>query len=405
MPFEWIVAIRFLREGRMQTVLILAGVMIGVAVIIAITALITGLQGSLISRTLGTQAHIVLRPPDDLATPVLPRDGTAIAARVEKRAQRLRSIDQWQRIHAEVDAMPGVVASSLMVTGAAFAARGTASRAVALIGVDPERYARIVKLPENIVAGEYRITPGNALIGVDLASDLGVSIGDKLRVATAVNRDDTLTVAGLFDMGNRDLNRRWVFTTLSAARNLLDLPGGVSNIDLVVTDIFQAERVARDIASRTGLKAESWMETNAQLLAAFENQTMTTRAIRTFVTLIVALGIASVLVVSVVQKQKEIGILRAMGTPRGQILLIFLIQGGLVGFLGALLGAGLGAVLIQMLSRLVTDAQGNAIFTPDNDPLTYVVAVVLAAVVGLLAAALPARRAARMDPVSAIRYG
>ena len=405
MPFEWVVAIRFLREGRMQTVLILAGVLIGVAVIISLTALLTGLQDSLISRTLGTQAHIVLRPPDDLATPVLPRDGAAIAARVEKRAQRLRSIDQWQRIHAEVDAMSGVVASSLMVTGAAFAARGTASRAVALIGVDPERYARIVKLPENIVAGEYRITPGNALIGVDLASDLGVSIGDKLRVATAVNRDDTLTVAGLFDMGNRDLNRRWVFTTLSAARNLLDLPGGVSNIDLVVVDIFQAERIAREIASRTGLKAESWMETNAQLLAAFENQTMTTRAIRTFVTLIVALGIASVLVVSVVQKQKEIGILRAMGTPRGKILLIFLIQGGLVGFLGALLGAGLGAVLIQMLSRLVTDAQGNAIFTPDNDPLTYVVAVVLAAVVGLLAAALPARRAARMDPVSAIRYG
>lgn len=405
MPFEWVVAIRFLREGRMQTVLILAGVMIGVAVIIAITALITGLQGSLISRTLGTQAHIVLRSPDDLATPVLPREGAAIAARIEKRAQRLRSIDQWQRIHAEIDGMPGVTASSLMVTGAAFAARGTASRAVALIGVDPERYARIVKLPENIVAGEYRITPGNALIGVDLASDLGVSIGDKLRVATAVNRDDTLTVAGLFDMGNRDLNRRWVFTTLSAARNLLDLPGGVSNIDLVVVDIFHAERIAREIAARTGLKAESWMETNAQLLAAFENQTMTTRAIRTFVTLIVALGIASVLVVSVVQKQKEIGILRAMGTPRGKILWIFLIQGGLVGFLGALLGAGLGAVLIQLLSRLVTDAQGNAIFTPDNDPLTYVVAVLLAAVVGLLAAALPARRAARMDPVSAIRYG
>jgi lipoprotein-releasing system permease protein len=292
-----------------------------------------------------------------------------------------------------------------MVTGAAFVARGTASRSVALIGVDPERYARIVKLTENIVAGEYRITPGNVLIGIDLASDLGVSVGDKLRVATAVNRDDTLTVAGLFDMGNRDLNRRWVFTTLSAARNLLDLPGGVSHIDLVVVDIFQAERLARDIASRTGLKAESWMETNAQLLAAFENQTMTTRAIRTFVTLIVALGIASVLVVSVVQKQKEIGILRAMGTPRGKILWIFLIQGGLVGFLGALLGAGLGAVLIQLLSRLVTDAQGNAIFTPDNDPLTYVVAVLLASVVGLLAAVLPARRAARMDPVSAIRYG
>ena len=403
MPFEWMVAIRFLREGRLQTLLILAGVMIGVAVIISITALITGLQASLISRTLGTQAHVVLRPPEDAATLSWPREKGAITARVEKRAQRLRSIDQWQRIHAEVEGTPGVVASSLMVTGAAFAARGSASRAVALIGVDPERYARIVRLPENIVAGEYRIGPGSTLIGVDLAADLGVAVGDKLRIATAVSRDDTLTVAGLFDMGNRDLNRRWVFTTLSAARNLLDLPGGVSNIDLVVGDIFHAERIARDIASRTGLKAESWMETNAQLLAAFENQTMTTRAIRTFVTLIVALGIASVLVVSVVQKQKEIGILRAMGTPRYRILWIFLIQGGVVGFVGAVFGAGLGAALIELLSRLVTDARGNAIFTPDNDPFVYLVAVLLAGVVGLLAAALPARRAARMDPVAAIR--
>ncbi|MGE0874420.1 MAG: ABC transporter permease [Burkholderiales bacterium] len=403
MPIEWIVAIRFLREGRMQTLLILAGVMIGVAVIIAITALITGLQGSLISRTLGTQPHIVLRPPEDLATPVYARDGRAISARVEKRAQRLRSIDQWQRIHAEVDAVPGVVASSIMVTGPAFAARGTASRAVTIIGIDPERYARIVKVGENMVAGEYRVSAGNVLIGIDLAADLGVAVGDKLRIATALNRDDSLTVAGLFDMGNREINRRWALTTLSAARNLLDLPGGVSNIDLAVDDIFGAERIARDIAASTGLKAESWMESNAQLLAAFENQTMTTRAIRSFVTLIVALGIASVLVVSVVQKQKEIGILRAMGTPHGTVMWIFLIQGGLVGFVGALLGAGLGAGLVAALSRLVTDAQGNAIFTPENDPMVYVTAVLLAGVVGLLAAALPARRAAKMDPVAAIR--
>jgi lipoprotein-releasing system permease protein len=403
MPLDWIVAIRFLREGRMQTLLILGGVMIGVAVIIAITALITGLQGSLIERTLGSQAHIVLRPPDDVAATVFERDGGALAARIEKRAQRLRSIDQWQHIEGELQTTPGVVATSLMVTGAAFASRGSASRAISLIGVDPLRYARIVKLADNMVAGEYRITPGNTLIGVDLAADLGVSIGDKLRVATAMDRDDTLTVVGLFDMGNRELNRRWLFTTLSAARNLLDLPGGVSNIDLVVSDIFGAERIARDIASRTGLKAESWMESNAQLLAAFENQTMTTRAIRIFVTLIVALGIASVLVVSVVQKQKEIGILRAMGTPRGKIMSIFLIQGGLVGFIGALLGAALGGVLVSALSWLVTDSRGNAIFTPENDPVVYVTAVLLASVVGLLAAALPARRAAKMDPVAAIR--
>ena len=290
-----------------------------------------------------------------------------------------------------------------MVTGAAFAARGTASRSVALIGVEPQHYARIVKLNEKMVAGEYRIVSGTALIGIDLADDLGVSLGDKLRVATAENRAETFTIAGLFDLGTRDLNRRWVFTTLSAARNLLDLPGGVSNIDIAVRDIFTAEAVAREIASRTGLLTESWMQTNAQLLAALKNQTMTTRTIRLFVALIVALSIASVLVVSVVQKQKEIGILRAMGTPRRKIMTIFLLQGGIVGFVGALFGVLLGAGLVYGLANLIVNADGSHIFTPEADPMVFVSAVLLASITGVLAAAAPARRAARMDPVVAIR--
>ena len=403
MPFEWIVALRFLREGRMQTLLIVSGVTIGVAIIIALNALINGLQSSLIVRTLGSQAHVVVRPPEDVARPVLERGPEAVAARIEKRAQRLRSIDQWQRIYAEIAASPGVSAVSPMVSGAALAVRGTASKAVVLMGVEAERYARIVRLDDKMAAGEYRIAPGTALIGVNLAEDLGVGVGDKLRVATAEGRDETYTVAGLFDIGTRDLNRRWVFVTLSSARNLLDLPGGVSSIDVTVNEIFSAERVARGIASRTGLLAESWMETNSQLLAALQNQTMTNRMIRFFVVLIVALGIASVLVVSVVQKQKEIGILRAMGTPRGKIMAVFLIQGGVVGAIGSVLGALLGAWLLYLLAEVMRNADGTRLFVPEIDPVTFGGAMLVAIVSGLVAAVAPARRAARMDPVAAIR--
>jgi lipoprotein-releasing system permease protein len=403
MPFEWIIALRFLREGRMQTLLIVAGVTIGVAIIIALNALINGLQSSLIVRTLGSQAHVVVRPPEDVARRVLERDGADIAARVEKRAQRLRSIDQWQRIYTEIETTPGVTAVSPMVSGAALAVRGTASKAVVLMGVEAERYARIVKLDEKMAAGEYRIAPGAALIGVNLAEDLGVAVGDKLRVATAEGRDETFTIAGLFDIGTRDLNRRWVFVPLSAARNLLDLPGGVSSIDVTVQEIFSAERIARDIAARTGLLAESWMETNSQLLAALQNQTMTNRMIRFFVVVIVALGIASVLVVSVVQKQKEIGILRAMGTPRGKIMAVFLIQGGVVGAIGSVLGALLGGWLLFALSELMRNADGTRLFVPEVDPATFGGAMLVAILSGLIAAVAPARRAAHMDPVAAIR--
>ena len=146
MPFELIAAFRFLREGRFQTVLILSGVAVGAAVIVFLVALITGLQDDLIARTLGTQPHIVLRPPDDVARSVL-RAGAGRDAwprQVDKRAQRLRSIDGWQRALADAAGTPGVTAVSPMASGPAFAARGSAQKSVALLGIEPERYLKIV---------------------------------------------------------------------------------------------------------------------------------------------------------------------------------------------------------------------------------------------------------------------
>jgi lipoprotein-releasing system permease protein len=401
LPFEWLVALRYLREGRMQTALILSGVVGGVAVIVFLTHLITQLQASIIERTLGSQAHIVIRPTEEVALRSLPADSTS--AIVQPRAQRLRSVDQWEAVAGLAAATPGVVAVSPVVSGAGFALRGTANKAIALNGVDPERYRRVVRIDDHLVAGRFELSGSDAVIGVELAKDLGVSLGDRIRLLTAEGRDDLVTIVGLFDIGNRDLNRRWVFVSIRLAQSLLDLAGGVSNVDLAVDDIFGADAVADRLAAQTGLQVDSWMKTNAQLLAALRNQSVSNGLIRGFVVAIVAVGIASVLVVSVVQKQREIGILRAMGASPGKIMAVFLLQGGLYGLVGSALGVGLAAGLLHFFASVFRNADGSPLFVAQMDPAIALSACAIAIVVGLAAAALPARRAARMDPVQAIR--
>jgi lipoprotein-releasing system permease protein len=401
LPFAWMVCLRYLREGRMQTLLILAGVTAGVAVIIFLTTLISQLQASIIDKTLGSQAHIVMKPPRAENLTSLP--GSSTAAIVQPRAQRLRSIDQWEAVARLAAQTRGVQAVSPILSGAGFAARAEANQPIALLGVDPQAYQRIVRMDKYLTLGRFDVSGANTVIGVELAKDLGVAVGDKIRIITMEGRNDLLTIAGIFDIGNRDLNRRWVYSSIKMAQSLLDLPGGITEIDLRVTDLFQAERTALELQAQTGLSVDSWMQTNAQLLTALKSQSMSNNLIRFFVVLIVAVGIASVLVVSVVQKQKEIGILRAMGATPRRVMSVFLLQGGFYGLLGSALGSGLSLALLNFFSSFSRNADGTLLISPDIEPSVVAWACALALVVGLLAAALPARRAASMDPVQAIR--
>jgi lipoprotein-releasing system permease protein len=401
--FEWNVAVRFLREGRFQSLLIIVGVAAGVGVVAYISALVTGLQRNTLEKTLGAQAHVVLSPPDERVSPAWPRvAGQTLISDTQARAQRLRTVANWPAVVTTLEHRRGVAAVSPMVSGAALAQRGEATRAVAITGVDIERYDRIVGLSKKLVAGRLRLSPGEAIVGQTLASDLGVGIGDRITVVTG-NRSETLRLTGLVDLGIKDLNRRAVIVPLRSAQSLLDLAGGATQIDMTMTDVWSAQAVAQDLARQLPYKVESWQETNAQLVSALNAQGISTALIRGVVMVVVVLGIASVLVVSVVQKQREIGILRAMGATRAQILRVFLLQGALVGAVGSVLGVALAVAMIWLFTHFVRGADGLPLFNINLPPLMALQVMGMALAAGVLAAVAPARRAARMDPAQAIR--
>ena len=403
LPFEWVLATRFLREGLLQTLFIIAGVALGVSVIVFMSALLTGLQGSIFKTLLDYQAQIVIKAPDEAPRSLRQEPGIEVASRVQPRAQRQRSLDQWQKVRDTTLAIPEVLVVAPVIEGAAFIVRGDANTGVGVRGIEPESYLRLIALKEKIIAGRADLSGTDVVIGSDLAKDLGLTIGDKLTLRAALGASVVLFVSGIFDFGNQGQNKGSVYVALRTAQSLLGLPGGVTSLWVKVAAPFEAETTAQQIAAQPGIHVESWMETNAEFFKALSGQTLSFFIIRLFVGLTAALGIASVLVVSVVQKSKEIGILRATGTTRRQILGVFLLQGAMLGLLGSMLGSMMGWGFLIAWRGFAVNDEGVPFFTLEAGPVLYLYVALGATVVGVLSALFPAQRAARLDPAVAIR--
>ena len=263
----------------------------------------------------------------------------------------------------------------------------------------------IINVREKLVAGRFDVAGGGVAIGAALATDLGATVGDKLRITSSEGVDDVVTITGLFRLGNEAIDRSWLITSLRHAQALFALPAGATAIELKIADVFAAERVASELRGSTGLDADSWMKLNAELLSGLSAQSSSKNMIQFFVVVAVALGIASVLIVSVVQKAREIGILRAVGTPARRVLQIFLIQGGVLGLSGSFIGAVLGTAFAQLFEGMAKNPDGSPRFAVTVDAELLAFASLLATGIGLLAAVIPARQAAKLDPATAIRNG
>lgn len=367
------------------------------------------------TASLADGARVRTISPDEVNLIAPPVDDTLQLIQEDKRPQRLRSINNWQQITDTLDQLPLLTAVSPNVSGPGFVRRGEALESVILVGTDLERYQKIIPLSEYLISGELRVSADNVLIGSELAKNLGVEVGSKLRLDSGQDDDDSsfdnnfnnnlnnnsavVNIAGIFELGVRELDARYVYLDLKQAQSLLNLPGGITVIDLTVEDIFEAEEIAAQVGRLTSLQAESWIKTNAQLLSGLTAQSLSSNMIVGFVAISVAFGIASVLSVSVVQRTREIGILRAMGATRQQILRIFLIQGAVFGLLGSIVGSGVSYVLVWSFNTF-----GPNIFTIPISINLILVTMSLATLTGIIAAAIPARRAAALDPVVAIRY-
>ncbi len=387
----------------MQTIFIVSGIALGVGVIIFMSALLSSLQTSFISRVLSSQPHIQISALDEFARPLRPISSDVIPATVvQQPAQRLRSIDQWQNIVRELELRTDIAYVAATISASGQAVRGDASRSISITGIDPVSYFNIIKLPDYIILGEPRLTSEDIIIGNELANYLGVTIGEKLNITGASKDVRVLTISAIFDLGNGGPNRQSAFVALRTAQTLSNLAGGVSTINVTVNDAYAAETIAREIQVSTGKKAESWIATNAQFFTAVKSQQISFGIIEGFVALSVAFGIASVLVVSVTQRSKDIGILRAMGTSQMQILRIFLLQGGVLGFLGSIVGSVMGGLGFLIFHYLVRQSDGKEIFPFELQPVLFFITMLLAASTGVVAAAIPAFRAAKLDPVVAM---
>jgi lipoprotein-releasing system permease protein len=387
---------KFLREGLAQSLLVLAGVAVGVAAYVFITATMAGVQSNLLEQTLGAQAHLtVLDEPPEPQPLYVPADGRRVLRHVVSAEPRQRPFDQWQRALDRTEATPGVLATAPVLTGSALALRGGAQEAVVIRGADPARLRSIIDLPGNLVDGDYNPGIDRAVIGVGLAEALDVRVGSPLRVRTDAG-ESRLRVVGVFELGSEAVDGRWLVVSLRGAQTLLGRPGDISAIEATVDDLFTADVVAAEVAARTGLTVESWIDRNAALLSALSAQAQSTRLIQLFALLAVAMGIASVLAVTVVQRRGQIGILRAMGVRAGVVLQVFLWQGAMLGIGGAALGTVLGGLAGAGLQRVVP-------FPILVDAQMAAVATAISLITGLLAAAWPARTAANMDPAAAIR--
>jgi len=411
MPFELKVALRYFRSGGMQTILTILGGSVGVSVSIFIASLIGGVQAGLIERIIGSLPHITLEPRESVPKPlgeiVTSQKNQIYLSRTEKSGFAGEKISDWKSLVGMLDREPGITAVSPSVAGPGFVIAGTSVQPITFHGIEPLRANRITDLNKSMREGIYDVSGTNCVIGVSLAKELGIRLKDKLRTRSGRGRETIFTVTGIFDVGIEEINLRSFYVSLTNAQRLLDLVGYINGIELKTEEIFKANDIADHLAAMTNLKVKSWMRQQKEFLSAIQAQTGSNLLIRFFMMLAVAFGIASVLVVSVVQKSREIGILKSMGARTRSITLIFVIQGLLTGLIGSIVGSIIGSALCWALAQIPGDnlTKPGSLFPMKLEAIYIVQSVVSAMLVGVFASLAPARRAAKLDPVEVIRYG
>ncbi|MEW9854054.1 ABC transporter permease [Novosphingobium sp. M1R2S20] len=398
MPYTFKLALRHLLSTPGQTVLLMLGVAVGVSVFVFMSALIGGLATLLTLRTVGNIPHITMEMAERDPEQVVP--GRNVQVVVQKDLSRREQIAVWEPAVAMVEATEGVVAVSPQIRGSAFVQRGQAIAPVGVIGVQPDKISAIVDIEGALVSGTAVLSPDTVLIGRTLADDLGLRTGQVVVVRSDRGRERSFRIGGIFSLGISTADRQALYMNFRTARALFDLPSGISRIEIKVSPPAAAPQIAARLRRATGLKTQPWTEENAQLFEALDAQGRTGTIVKTFALITVVIGIASAMLLSIVRRRSEIGIMRAVGASQRFVLGIFVIEGTLIGAIGAMAGALLAwLALIPFPPLEAVEGGGLPVDRAQGD---YLVAILLTTVASAIASVISAQRATRIDPVEAI---
>jgi len=401
LTFEFSLARRFLEENKLQTLLIVLGIAIGVAVMVFLTALIDGLQADLIQKTVGKAPHIVVTSAEAVSQEAVKSVDGHTVLMIDTTQKDQRPIGEYHMLVNVFSADQRIRAVLPAVDGSGLIRRGQVTRGVLLRGFDLDQANRIYDISNSVIEGNRKPINNSVLIGKDLAVDLGVSSGDPISLELPGQDPLALMVDGIFDLGVSAINQRWLVMDQRQAAALLGIGDQVTSLELQVQDVFLAEQIARAWSSKLpNYQLKSWQETNAQLLTALKSQSSSSYTIQFFVLLAVILGVASVLAINAVQKSKQIGILKAMGIRTNSVARAFMIQGVVLGLMGSITGFGLGIFLTKIFILLAGQQ-----LTLLLKPLSVIVILSSTMLSATLSAYLPARRVSQLNPIEVIRNG
>jgi lipoprotein-releasing system permease protein len=403
-PFELHIALRYLLAKRKQAFISVIsfistlGVTVGVMALVIALALMTGLQQELRDRILGSNPHIYVWNTKGIAD---------YHAEVEK----LRTV-------------PHVIGAAPAILGQGLISAAGETQPLQVKGIDPALEQEVTSLSEGITSGSVEALnarsdePDAILLGKDLAAKLGVTTGDSVSLtmgttlspAGLLPRTRRLRVAGLFTLGLIEFDSTYGFLSLDVAKRLL----GKDQADLIqlrVDDIYAAPRIAESIPARFGSNyvTQDWADMNKSLFSALGLEKIAISLTIGLIVMVAALNIVASLILLVMEKHRDIAILKTMGASMRSVTAVFMMQGLLIGIVGTTVGASTGWVLCSILTRyklirVPVDVYQMPYVPFRVLPLDFALVVLSAIVICFVATIYPARKAARLDPVQALRY-
>lgn len=381
MKLAFQIAKRFLLASKKQTLVIILGIAVGVSVQVFIGALISGLQKSLVDTTIGSQSQITIVKEDDYIN-----DYETLIATVEGASDNIK------------------VVTPTITTRAGSLVLGEISEGVVLNGYNFTSADEIYKFSSKLTTGsEIPDAMNEVALGINLKEALGIDIGSEISFESPVFATQTFKVVGFFDFEVSAINNTWTITTIDTVQNIIGEGEVVSRIEMQLNEVFDAEEVTKlelEAVVAAEYTVTTWISENESLLSGLQGQSISSLMIQIFVIVSVVLGISSTLAITVLQKSKQLGILKAMGIQDGDASLIFLFEGVLLGVFGAIIGLLLGIGLLYAFTT----------FSGTDIPISFdagflALSAGIAILASTLAALSPAIKSSKLSVIEVIRNG